>query len=132
MKIKDSFTEPGFGPLVAECCEDTYPIKFVLELLGNKWSIWIVRELFKGDRRTHELLEALSGISSKTLTARLRELEMHGLVKRTVYAEIPLHVEYSLTEKGRELQPLLAALKQVGEKWLGCLTVAKIPRFTEN
>jgi DNA-binding HxlR family transcriptional regulator len=104
----------------------------VLELLGNKWSIWIVRELFKGDRRTHELLEALSGISSKTLTARLRELEMHGLVKRTVYAEIPPHVEYSLTEKGRELQPLLAALKQLGERWLGCLAVAKIPRFTEN
>jgi DNA-binding HxlR family transcriptional regulator len=131
MKIKDSCTELGFRPF-AECCEDTYPIKFVLELLGNKWSIWIVRELFKGDRRTHELLEALSGISSKTLTARLRELEMHGLVKRTVYAEIPPHVEYSLTEKGRELQPLLAALKQLGERWLGCLAVAKIPRFTEN
>jgi len=105
--------------LSATCCEDTYPIEFVLELLGNKWSVSIVRELVKGARRTHQLLEALPGISSKTLTARLRELEMYGLVKRTVYAEIPPRVEYSLTEKGRELQLAIGVLKQLGERWLG-------------
>lgn len=119
MKAKDSRSEPTLPPLAAQCCEDTHPIEFVLELLANKWSVSIVQQLFEGDRRTHQLLEALPGISSKTLTARLRELETHGLVKRTVYAEIPPRVEYSLTEKGRELQLPIAILKQLGERWLG-------------
>lgn len=78
----------------------------------------ILRELFAGDRRTHELLEALSGISTKTLMMRLRELEEYGLVQRRVYAEVPPHVEYSLTEKGREIQPVMTALNQVGSRWL--------------
>ena len=119
MKAKDSRSEPTLPPLAGECCEDTHPIEFVLELLANKWSVSIVRELLEGSRRTHQLLEALPGISSKTLTARLRELEAHGLVNRTVYAEIPPRVEYSLTEKGRELQGAIAVLKQLGERWLG-------------
>jgi DNA-binding HxlR family transcriptional regulator len=119
MKIKHTCTAPNLPPLAAACWEDTHPIEFVLELLANKWSVSIVRELCQGARRTHQLLEALPGISSKTLTARLRELEMHGLVNRKVYAEIPPRVEYSLTEKGRELQGAIAVLKQLGEKWLG-------------
>lgn len=94
------------------------PIQFVVELLGNKWSILILRELFLEKRRTNELLAALPGISTKTLTQRLREMEHHGLVKRDVYPEIPPHVEYSLTVKGRELQPVMAALHQVGLQWL--------------
>jgi DNA-binding HxlR family transcriptional regulator len=61
---------------------------------------------------------ALPGISTKTLTARLRELESYGLVKRTVFPEVPPRVEYSLTPKGREVQPIMAALNQVGEQWL--------------
>lgn len=94
------------------------PIQFTLDLIGNKWSILVLRELFTGDRRTHEFLESLPGISTKTLMIRLRELEEHGLVSRKVYAEIPPHVEYSITEKGRQLQPVMAALHQVGTKWL--------------
>jgi DNA-binding HxlR family transcriptional regulator len=100
------------------CMEFKCPIQFILDLIGNKWSILIFRELFMGDRRTHELLEALPGISTKTLTGRLRELEAYGLVSRTVYAEIPPHVEYSLTEKGQGLQPVMAALHLVGSQWL--------------
>jgi len=65
-----------------------------------------------------EFILELPGISTKTLTVRLRELEKHGLIHRRVYAEIPPRVEYSLTEKGLELQPVLVALKQVGEQWL--------------
>ena len=94
------------------------PIQFTLDLIGGKWSIPILRELFRGDRRTYELLAALPGISSKTLMLRLRELEKHGLVKREIFAEIPPHVEYSLTEKGRQIQPVLIALSQVGQRWL--------------
>lgn len=94
------------------------PIQFVLEILGNKWAILILRELFVGNRRTHEFLEALPGISTKTLTARLRELERCGLVTRKVYPEVPPRVEYSLTEKGFEIQPVMVALKGLGEHWL--------------
>ena len=106
-----------------ECLENKCPIQFTLDLIGNKWSILILRELFTGDRRTHQFLDALPGISSKTLTIRLRELEAHGLVQRKVYPEIPPRVEYSLTEKGRGIQPVMSALYHVGLQWLnheGC------------
>lgn len=101
-----------------KCSEIKCPIQFVLDLLDNKWSILVLRELFGGTRRTHELLAALPGISTKTLTQRLRELETQGLVERLVYAEIPPRVEYSLTAKGRQIQPVMAALHQLGSQWL--------------
>lgn len=101
-----------------QCPEIRCPIQFVLELVGSKWAILILRELFSGHRRTHEFLDALPGISTKTLTARLRELESYGLVRRKVFPEVPPRVEYSLTEKGREMQPVLMSLKQLGEQWL--------------
>ncbi len=101
-----------------QCLAFQCPIQFVVDLIGNKWTILVLRELFTGDRRTHELLEALSGISTKILTQRLRELEHHDLVERRVYAEVPPHVEYSLTAKGRQIQPVMMALHQVGSQWL--------------
>ncbi|MEM8642562.1 MAG: helix-turn-helix domain-containing protein [Cyanobacteria bacterium P01_G01_bin.54] len=103
---------------VIPCLERQCPIQYVLDRLGNKWSVLILRELFMGDRRTHEFLSALAGISTKTLTVRLRELEQHGLVLRQVYPEVPPRVVYSLTPKGKEIQPVLMALHQVGERWL--------------
>jgi DNA-binding HxlR family transcriptional regulator len=101
-----------------QCLAFQCPIQFVVDLIGNKWAILVLRELFAGDRRTHELLEAFPGISTKILTQRLRELEHHGLVERRVYAEVPPHVEYSLTVKGRQIQPVMIALHQVGSHWL--------------
>lgn len=101
-----------------QCKEIRCPIQFVLEIVGSKWAILILRELFSGSRRTHEFLEALPGISTKTLTARLRELESYGLVHRKVFPEVPPRVEYSLTEKGLEIQPVMMSLKQLGEQWL--------------
>lgn len=94
------------------------PIEFTLNVLEGKWSIPILRELFSGTRRTHQFLDSLPGISSKTLMVRLRDLEQHGLVKRQVFAEVPLHVEYSITEKGQQIQPILSSLYQVGQQWL--------------
>ncbi|WP_197064925.1 winged helix-turn-helix transcriptional regulator [Leptolyngbya sp. KIOST-1] len=94
------------------------PVHLVLSYIGSKWAILILQELFQGSRRTNEFLSALPGISTKTLTARLRELESYGLVKRTVFPEVPPRVEYSLTAKGREVQPIMAALNQVGQQWL--------------
>lgn len=101
-----------------DCLQTQCPIQFVLDMLGGKWSILILRELWTKDRRTHELLKALPGISTKTLTIRLRNLEMHGLVERQVFPEIPPRVEYTLTEKGKQLQPVFTALYQVGQQWL--------------
>jgi len=101
-----------------ECLIQRCPIEFTLDILGDKWCIPVLRELFTGVKRTHQLLEALPGISTKTLAIRLRELEDHGLITRTVYAEVPPHVEYALTEKGYEVQPILTALKVVGQRWL--------------
>lgn len=110
------------APQIA-CWDVRNPIEFIWGLVGQKWAVLILRELFDGVRRPHELLEALPGISSKTLMVRLKELEKYGLLERKVYAEVPPRVEYSLTRKGRELKPVLLALKQVGEEWLqqdGC------------
>ena len=103
---------------LSPCLDSQCPIQYTLDLIGGKWSIPILQELFSGSRRTHEFLQALPGISSKTLLVRLRELEEHGLVHREVYAEIPPRVEYSLTTKGRSIQPVLVALYQVGQQWL--------------
>ncbi|MEB3887286.1 helix-turn-helix domain-containing protein [Lyngbya sp. CCY1209] len=98
-------------------CDRPCPIEHILEQISSKWSILILRELFGGNRRTHELQEVLP-VSTKTLTLRLRELEKHDIIERKVYPEIPPRVEYSLTSKGRELQPVLDALQQVGWAWL--------------
>ncbi|HEY9763860.1 MAG TPA: helix-turn-helix domain-containing protein [Trichocoleus sp.] len=100
------------------CLDLDCPIQFVLALIGSKWTILILRELFLGNRRTNEFLSALPGISTKTLTARLRELESYGLVERRVFPEVPPRVEYSLTSKGREIQPIMAALHTVGQQWM--------------
>lgn len=102
----------------SECLDLQCPIQFVLTIIGSKWAILILRELFLGSRRTNEFLSALPGISTKTLTARLRELEHYGLVERRVFPEVPPRVEYSLTAKGQEIQPIMTALHQVGQNWL--------------
>lgn len=119
MKVKTNSVKSDVKMTAIPCFDSSCPIQFVLGILGSKWSVLILRELLSGDRRTHELLEALPGISSKTLTLRLRELEKHGLLARRVYPEVPPHVEYSLTNKGLEVQPVMMALRRLGQQWLG-------------
>ena len=109
-------------PEMQNGAKKTCPVHYVLAYIGNKWAILILRELFEGNRRTNEFLSALPGISTKTLTARLRELESYGLVNRTVFPEVPPRVEYSLTPKGREVQPIMTALQQVGQDWMNQAT----------
>ena len=96
------------------CADGTCPVARAIAVLDGKWTILVIRDLLPGTRRFGELRASLTGISPKTLTDRLRDLEATGLVQRTMYAEIPPRVEYELTERGRALGPVLAALADFG------------------
>jgi DNA-binding HxlR family transcriptional regulator len=93
---------------------DGCPITGVLQMLGDKWSMLVVRELSTGPKRTMELLSSLSPISSRTLVGRLRDMEQDRLVERTDFGGNPPHIEYELTQRGMLLLPLLDSLRQVG------------------
>ena len=92
-------------------------IERTLEVIGSKWATLVLRELLAGTKRFGELRGRLTGVSPKTLTDRLRELEAHGVISRAVYAEVPPRVEYALTDKGRALRPILEAMGAWGERW---------------
>ena len=83
-------------------------------MLGDKWTMLVVRELLGGPKRTMELLNSLFPISSRTLVQRLRDMEKDRLVERTDFGGNPPHIEYSLTQRGMLLLPLLESLRQLG------------------
>jgi DNA-binding HxlR family transcriptional regulator len=91
------------------------PIERAVSILDGKWTLLIMRELLGGERRFGELRSALHGVSPKTLTDRLRELEHQGVVERTIYPEIPPRVEYKLTRRGEAAWPVIEALRIWGE-----------------
>ena len=93
---------------------DGCPITGALQMLGDKWTMLIVRELLSGPKRTMELLNSLFPISSRTLVQRLRDMENDRLVERTDFGGNPPHIEYALTERGMLLIPLLESLRQLG------------------
>jgi DNA-binding HxlR family transcriptional regulator len=93
---------------------DGCPITAALQMLGDKWTMLVVRELVAGPKRTMELLTDLYPISSRTLLGRVRDMEKDGLIDRSVYGGNSRHIQYSLTEKGRLLLPLLESLRQLG------------------
>lgn len=86
------------------------PVETTLMLISDRWRALILRDLLTGTKRFGELRKSLSGISQKVLTANLRDMEANGLLTRKVYAEVPPRVEYSLTELGFSLRPVLAAM----------------------
>ena len=94
---------------------DGCPVAGALQLIGDKWTMLVVRDLSAGPKRTTELLEDLHPISSRTLMGRLREMEQDELVLRNNYGGLPRRVEYELTDRGRRLIPLLDALMRVGQ-----------------
>ena len=94
---------------------DGCPITGALQMLGDKWTMLVVRELVFGPKRTMELLNSLFPISSRTLVARLRDMVKDKLVERTDYGGNPQRIEYELTERGRVLLPLVDALRVVGQ-----------------
>jgi DNA-binding HxlR family transcriptional regulator len=90
-----------------------------LQVVGDKWTLLIVRDLARAPRRTTELIEALHPISSRTLVGRLRDMERDSLVERRDYGGSPPHVEYALTRRGQLLLPLVESFRQLGLA-LGC------------
>lgn len=93
------------------------PVETTLMLIGDKWKVLILRDLMPGTKRFGELKKSIGSISQKVLTAQLRDMEEKGLVSRTVYAEVPPRVEYSLTELGKSLSPILDAMREWGETY---------------
>ncbi len=86
-----------------------------LKIIGSKWTILLLRELFEGTKRFGELQKSLEGISPKTLSLRLKQLEKDRIIKKKVFAEIPLHVEYSLTPRGHSLSDVIEKIKDWGD-----------------
>lgn len=93
------------------------PVETTLMLIGDKWKVLILRDLMPGTKRFGELKKSIGSVSQKVLTAQLRDMEANGLVDRKVYAEVPPRVEYSLTEVGRSLKPILDAMGCWGEEY---------------
>lgn len=89
-------------------------IEATLYMTGCKWKILIIRELLSGTKRFGELKKSVTGITQKVLSAKLKEMEEYGLLERTVYPQIPPKVEYTLTDVGYSLRPVLEALKTWG------------------
>lgn len=86
------------------------PVETTLMLISDRWKVLILRDLFTGTKRFGELKKSLSGISQKVLTANLKDMEASGLLTRKAYPEVPPRVEYTLTETGESLKPVLAAM----------------------
>lgn len=97
------------------------PVETTLTLIDDKWKVLILRDLLPGTKRFGELKKSIGSVSQKVLTAQLRDMEESGLVNRKVYAEVPPRVEYSLTEVGQSLKPILDSMWNWGEEYKASL-----------
>ncbi|CAB4882979.1 unannotated protein [freshwater metagenome] len=94
------------------------PVCRTADIVCAKWTLLIIRDLSEGHTRFCELERSLSGISPRTLSLRLRDLEQGGIVERQTFPEVPPRVEYALTDKGRALLPIIDDMRDFGERWL--------------
>lgn len=93
------------------------PVETTLLMISDKWKVLILRDLLDGTKRFSELRRSVGSVSQKVLTANLRQMERDGLVHREVFPEVPPRVEYSLTETGQTLQPVIEAMKNWGTQY---------------
>ena len=93
------------------------PVETTLLLISDRWKVLIIRDLLDGTKRFGELKKSIGNVSQKVLTANLRSMEDNGLLTRKVYAEVPPRVEYTLTETGYSLKPILDALSEWGTEY---------------
>jgi len=94
------------------------PVVETARIVSGKWTLVLLRDLAEGTRRFSELQRSLDGISPRTLSARLRVLEEEGIVERIAHPGVPPRVEYTLTDKGRHLVPIVDAMREYGTRWL--------------
>lgn len=94
------------------------PVATTVDLIGNKWKLLIMRELLTGTKRFNEMHKAISGISQKVLTENLRKMEEDGIIDRKVYAVVPPKVEYSLSELGDTLRPIIDSMSDWGTAYI--------------
>lgn len=99
--------------LLPEC-----PVAMTVQLIGNKWKLLIIRNLLQRPWRFNELQKSIDGISQKVLTENLLAMEKDGLIVRTVYDELPPRVEYSLSELGESMKPIIQSLESWGKDYL--------------
>lgn len=90
------------------------PVATTVQLIGNKWKLLILRNLLAGTQRFNEIRKTIPGISQKVLTENLRSMEEDGIITRTVYAEVPPRVEYSLSDLGKTMRPIIKAMEVWG------------------
>ena len=93
------------------------PVETTLMLIGDKWKVLILRDLMDGTKRFGELKKSIGHVTPKVLTAQLRDMEAKGLLTRTVYAEVPPRVEYTLTDTGYSLKPILDSMVAWGAEY---------------
>lgn len=93
------------------------PVETTLLLISDRWKVLILRDLMPGTKRFGELKKSIGHVTQKVLTANLRDMEEKGLLTRKVYAEVPPRVEYTLTDLGISLKPILDAMQKWGEKY---------------
>ncbi len=93
------------------------PVATTVQLIGSKWKLLILRNLFQRPWRFNELKKSLEGISQKVLTDSLRSMETDGIITRTVYPEVPPRVEYALTEVGQSMRPIIKAMEDWGRSY---------------
>ena len=105
------------GGIIMELMLPACPVETTLSLIGDKWKVLILRDLVGGTKRFGELQKSIGTVSQKVLTAQLRDMEEKGLVSRKVYAEVPPRVEYTLTETGYSLKPILDAMETWGKEY---------------
>lgn len=94
----------------------TCGVEKALAVIGARGSSLIIRDLIEGPKRFGELQKSLVGVSTKTLSIRLDELERDGIIAKKIFAEVPPHVEYSLTDKGRSLQSIIESMRRWGDQ----------------
>ncbi len=117
-------------PIETEAAPQAYQMcpryEHAIQLLGKRWTGLILDSLLDGSRRFCELTATVEGLSDRVLSDRLRELEAEGIVERIVYPQIPVRVEYRLTEKGHDLKPVVQSIHEWAEHWI------KLPQSSEE
>ncbi|MDF5721837.1 MAG: helix-turn-helix domain-containing protein [Rhizonema sp. PD37] len=106
-------------------CQYGCSVEATLDVIGGRWKGVILFHLLEGTKRFNELQRLTKGCTQRMLTLQLRELEKDGVVKRTVYAEVPPKVEYSLTQFGRSLEPILLMMREWGDQYISKLLEEK-------